>query len=535
MDIGSFPQAVRALHEGRAVIFPTDTVCGLGVAVAFSPSPRVLYDLKRRDEGKPVAWLVGSAEDLTRFGKDVPAFARAAAERFWPGALTLVVKASDEVPEAYRSAQGTIGLRMPAAATARALIEATESPLATTSANVSGAPDTPTLENVDAEVAAKAGAVLDDPSVDPCGRASTVVDCTGEAPVVLREGSIAESDLFAALFGEAVEPGGAKGRERGASEGRTGEGPAPESLAFASHGGGCRVNALLWAPPSRPVRGVVHLVHGMAEYIERYEPLARFLVDRGFAVCGMDMLGHGRTAPSADERGHIPPDCGYRAILDDVHEVRRAVSQRFPEAPYFLYGHSMGSFIVRTYLAEHPEGVAGAVLSGTGNPPAALAAFGGAAARAIIAARGPAHRSALLDRLGVGGYGRSVKNARTPLDWISADEREVDAYLADPLCGFMFSAGGYAVLSQFVASAVSPETARRIPSDLPVLFVSGDEDPVGERGRGVRRAAALLADAGVRDVRVKLYAGARHEPHNDHVRDRLFADVLDFLEERIDG
>lgn len=535
MDIGSFPQAVRALHEGRAVIFPTDTVCGLGVAAKFSPSPRVLYDLKRRDEGKPVAWLVGSAEDLTRFGKDVPAFARAAAERFWPGALTLVVKASDEVPEAYRSAQGTIGLRMPAAATVRALIEATGSSLATTSANVSGAPDTPTLENVDAEVAARAGAVLDDPSVDPCGRASTVVDCTGEAPALLREGSISESDLLAALSEGPSGPGAPRGRANGCSGVRTGAVAPPESMSFASHGGGCRVNALLWVPSSLPVRGVVHLVHGMAEYIERYEPLARFLTDRGFAVCGMDMLGHGNTALSADEMGHIPPDCGYRAILDDVHEVRLTVSQRFPEAPYFLYGHSMGSFIVRAYLAEHSDGVAGAVLSGTGNPPTALAALGGAAARGIIAARGPAHRSALLDRLGVGGYGRSVKNARTPLDWISSDEREVDAYLSDPRCGFMFSAGGYAVLSQFVASAVSPETVRRIPFDLPVLFVSGDEDPVGERGRGVRRAAALLADAGVRDVRVKLYAGTRHEPHNDRVRDRLFADVLDFLEERIDG
>lgn len=533
MDNASFPQAVEALRKGRAVIFPTDTVCGLGVSVRYAPSPRVLYDLKRRDEGKPIAWLVGSVGDLLRYGKDVAPFARAAAERFWPGALTLIVKASDEVPEAYRGPRGTIGLRMPAAATARALVEAVGSPLATTSANVSGAPDTPTLEHVDADVADAAGVVLDDPSIDPCGCASTVLDCTGEAPVVLRAGSISESDLLAVLSeGGASALCDAGGRERSDSAETDLE---AWSIAFPSHGGGCRVNAFVWVPAARPVRGVIHLVHGMAEYIERYRPLIGFLVHRGFAVCGMDMLGHGLTAPSADDRGHIPPDCGYQAILDDVHEVRRIASERFPEAPYFMYGHSMGSFIVRTYLARHSEGVAGAVLSGTGNPSAALAAAGGIAARAIIAAKGATHRSSLLNGLGVGGYSRSVENARTPLDWISTDEREVDAYLADPLCGFMFSAGGYAVLAQFVSSAVSPESARCISSDLPFLLVSGDEDPVGERGAGVRRVSALLSGAGVRDVRVRLYAGARHEPHNDYVRDRLFADVLGFLEELIDG
>lgn len=221
-------EATRALAVGNAVVFPTDTVFGLGVSVSAAPGPQLLYDLKHRDAGKPVAWLVEGPEALDVYGRDVPAYARRLADAFWPGALTLVVRASDAVSRAFQSAAGTIGLRMPANEAALELIHAVGCPLAVTSANLSGAPDTARAEDLDrALVARTAGLYLPDgvaaagtasgcveaaPSasarfaagdrlVPPpaSGTASTVLDCTGEAPRVLRAGALTLDDLKGCL------------------------------------------------------------------------------------------------------------------------------------------------------------------------------------------------------------------------------------------------------------------------------------------------------------------------------------------------
>jgi len=221
-------EATRALAVGNAVIFPTDTVFGLGVSVSAAPGPQLLYDLKHRDAGKPVAWLVEGPEALDVYGRGVPAYARRLAETFWPGGLTLVVRASDAVPAAFQSPAGTIGLRMPASEAALGLIRAAGCPLAVTSANLSGAADTARAEDLDrALVARTAGLYLPGgvaaagiasgcaeatPSVSArfaagdrlvpppaSGTASAVLDCTGEAPRVLRAGALTLDDLKGCL------------------------------------------------------------------------------------------------------------------------------------------------------------------------------------------------------------------------------------------------------------------------------------------------------------------------------------------------
>ena len=222
-------EATRALAVGNAVIFPTDTVFGLGVSVSAAAGPQLLYDLKRRDAGKPVAWLVEGPEALDVYGEDVPAYARRLAEAFWPGGLTLVVRASDAVPPAFQSPAGTIGLRMPASEVALGLIRAAGCPLAVTSANLSGASDTARVEDLDRALVARtaglyllgdavaAASIAPDlaeaaPSASACyatsdqpvpspasGTASTVLDCTGEAPRVLRAGTLTLEDLKGCL------------------------------------------------------------------------------------------------------------------------------------------------------------------------------------------------------------------------------------------------------------------------------------------------------------------------------------------------
>ena len=185
MDAKVIQDAIEALKAGRSVIFPTDTVCGLGVAPLFAKGPDEIFQLKRRSADKPVAWLIGSVDDLERYGARVSAEARELARRGWPGALTLVVAASAEVPRAFQSAQGTIGLRMPASETALALIHKV-GPLATSSANRAGQPAPRALRDVDPELLAEAGAIVRTDE-EGAGAASRVIDSTGWTPIVLRE------------------------------------------------------------------------------------------------------------------------------------------------------------------------------------------------------------------------------------------------------------------------------------------------------------------------------------------------------------
>ena len=188
--------AALALADGRPCIFPTDTVYGVGVAVHAASGPDVLFAIKQRDAGKPIAWLVGSIDDLRRYGKNLPSAVFQLVQRFWPGALTVIVEASDSVPASYQSESGTIGLRMPANETTLALIRRAGSPLATTSANISGRAAVSRFESLDAELLARVGCALRDPIESlHSGVASTVVDCTGGGLRVIREGGISFDDI----------------------------------------------------------------------------------------------------------------------------------------------------------------------------------------------------------------------------------------------------------------------------------------------------------------------------------------------------
>lgn len=190
-------EALCALENGQPIVFPTDTLFGLGVSVLHAPSPEILYAIKHREKRKPIAWLVGGIDDLQRYGKVVPDFAFALARTFWPGPLTIIVKASNEVPEAFRSAEGTIGLRMPANETAHALISQLGCPIATTSANLSGQKNTIAFDEIDPSIFAAVGAAVSD-NEPKSGIASTIVDCvSGDHPVLVREGAITIADIRA--------------------------------------------------------------------------------------------------------------------------------------------------------------------------------------------------------------------------------------------------------------------------------------------------------------------------------------------------
>lgn len=291
-----------------------------------------------------------------------------------------------------------------------------------------------------------------------------------------------------------------------------------EQIEYPSVDGVSTVRALVLRPAEGvPVRGAVQIVHGMAEHVRRYEGFAAFLSRSGFVVCGNDHVGHGRSASRPDDLGHIPLRSadsrlsGSDVLVEDVHSLRSRVQGEFPGVPYVMFGHSMGSFVTRSYIARHGEGLAAAVLCGTGQQPRLLSAFGSAVSRLFAKLRGERFRSRLIDSLGVGAYAKKVPDAQTSLDWISPERDAVDEYVADPECGQMFTVGGYAALTGLTGQVVTRESAERVPKDLPLLFIAGEGDPVGEFGRGVRAAAERYREAGVKTVDVRLFPGMRHE------------------------
>lgn len=294
---------------------------------------------------------------------------------------------------------------------------------------------------------------------------------------------------------------------------------------------GCSIHALEWAPEGPP-RGIVHLVHGISEHIGRYDETARFLAEHGFLVCGEDHLGHGRTVTDGSY-GFFAPENGWTLAARDVRALRKLEGARHPNLPYFLLGHSMGSFLTRTYLILWPGTVSGAVLMGTGQEPAPLVALGKRISALECRRLGPRGVSPLVHTLSLGAYNRRFRPSRTPSDWLSRDPAEVDAFLADPLCQsrptvslFRDMMGGLQLIAR------RDQLARMDPS-VPVCFLSGQEDPVGGMGRGVEQVVRMFQDAGCRDLSLHLYPGARHELFHEQNRREVWADLLDWLEDRL--
>lgn len=304
------------------------------------------------------------------------------------------------------------------------------------------------------------------------------------------------------------------------------------TIEFPSHDGTSTIRGVVWQPAGRAPIGVVQLIHGMAEHIERYDTFARFLVSHGYLVCGHDHIGHGHSVSDRADLGHMPLHDGPDVLVEDVDTMRSAIADAFPDLPYFIFGHSMGSFVLRVYLTRHGAGLAGAVICGTGHHLPIASAAGNAFIKLLAKFQGETARNGLIHNLVDGGFVRSVEDPRTPFDWISANEDNVDAYAADDLNGFPFSLGGYASLTRLTKLAARLELAERIPHDLPLLFIAGTEDPVGAKGAGVRAAADLMRRAGIENVEMILYEGMRHEILNEKDAARVFDDILNWLNDQ---
>ena len=281
--------------------------------------------------------------------------------------------------------------------------------------------------------------------------------------------------------------------------------------------------------PDGPPKAAVQLAHGMAEHSARYARLASALTDAGYAVYAHDHRGHGTTG-GEDNHGFFADQNGWASVVDDMRRVTRLAQDENPGLPLFLLGHSMSSFLARSYVIEDSGDLAGLVLSGTGGDPGLLGKGGLLLAKAEARVRGRRHVSPLLDKLSFGRYNAAFKPNRTPFDWLSRDEAEVDAYMADTMCGKTFTSGFFVDLVGAQPVINDSRRVARIRRDLPVLLLSGEKCQVGANGRGPREVAEQLRSVGVTDVTCTLYPGARHEIFNETNRDEVTADLIRWLD-----
>ena len=293
-----------------------------------------------------------------------------------------------------------------------------------------------------------------------------------------------------------------------------------------------QIHAIEWIPEGE-VAGILQIAHGMVEFIDRYDRFAAFMASQGFYVVGNDHLGHGKSVTDESELGYFAKHNGNFCLLLDMLQLRKITRKKYPDVPYFLLGHSMGSFYARQFIEKFGKGLAGAIIMGTGYQPLPTLDLAIGLTAAFQRARGGHYRSSVINNMALGSYNKSFEPARTKSDWLTKDESIVDAYEANPLNQFMFTVNGYYNLFRGMRFSERKKNLEKIPKDLPVLVVSGENDPVGEFGKGPKIIAESYKKAGLKDVTLKLFPGDRHEILNETDKEIVDQYLLDWIKERM--
>ena len=283
--------------------------------------------------------------------------------------------------------------------------------------------------------------------------------------------------------------------------------------------------------PENP-RAMVQISHGMCEYFLRYEGFAEYLASHGFVVFGHDHLGHGNTAPTPDDLGFTVSGGGAEHLVEDVHNLSLKMKQQFPKLPLILFGHSMGSFVARAVLEQYGSTYHAAVICGTGGPETPAAA-GKALASLLIKLKGERHRSKLVAGIAFAGYNKKFEKGCDKNAWLTRDAAVIEKYNTDPFCTYIFTLRAYHDLFSLVERVSRKEWAGKLRKELPLLVVSGEMDPVGGWGKGVRSVAERLRKAGIKDLTLTLYPEMRHEILNETEHETVWSDVKQWIEQRL--
>ncbi len=300
------------------------------------------------------------------------------------------------------------------------------------------------------------------------------------------------------------------------------------AFSFESSSNLADIYACRYMPSSGDIRAVVQIAHGMAEHHERYEDFIDFLTSNGIAVYINDHLGHGKSVTNDSELGFFGKKNGYLNLVKDMKILTDIIHNENPDLPVILFGHSMGSFLARLYTEKYADNITAAIYCGTaGANPAA--APGIAIVKAIEKIKGDHYRSEFINKLAFGTYNKKCTPKRTAFDWLTTDNIIVDKYIADPYCGFLFTTAGYRDLMTLILLVNKSEWYTSIPAELPVYLIAGEDDPVGNYGKGIKEVYQGLVDTKHTDISVKLFTGDRHEILNEKDKEDVYQNVLQWI------
>lgn len=272
-------------------------------------------------------------------------------------------------------------------------------------------------------------------------------------------------------------------------------------------------------------KAVIQFVHGMEEYKERYDAFAEYLSSKGFTCVTSDLRGHGKNAPILS---HISNKRGDKLIIEDQKVIRKYISKTYKDLPLYLFGHSMGTIISRVLIQSEGKNYSKIALSGYVNPNP-VAGIGKALTKCITCFKGPKGHSKFINGLAVGAFNKSIENPRTPLDWLSYNEENVDKYIADPLCGVEFTLGSFYALMALLAKMGKAKKYQAVDETTPILLVSGKDDPCTGFDKGREASKTLLEKAGYKNIDVITYENMRHEILNEKDNKKVYEDLYNFF------
>ena len=302
-----------------------------------------------------------------------------------------------------------------------------------------------------------------------------------------------------------------------------------KTYSFPSHTGNTDIFVQSLSPANpADIKGIIQIVHGMAEHTDRYLDVGKYLCGRGYFVIMHDHAGHGRSVKSDEDDGYFCDKDGWLRLVDDMYEVTKLAKKLVPGKKLIIWGHSMGSFLTRKYLATYKDGADAAVICGTSgaNPGAAAGIL---IANLIGTFKGQKHKSKMINNIAFGSYNKRF-DGNTGFEWLSVNEDNVAKYVADPKCGFLFSVAGYRDLFSVLKDVSADEWFTAVPKELPMYLISGEDDPVGNYGKGVTEVYERLKATGHTNLKMKLYKGLRHEIHNEKTNAEVYADIADFAD-----
>jgi alpha-beta hydrolase superfamily lysophospholipase len=299
-------------------------------------------------------------------------------------------------------------------------------------------------------------------------------------------------------------------------------------ISYPSSDGRNTIYAEIYTPRSVTAKGVVQLAHGMIDYTARYAELADYLTGRGYILAGNHHLGHGKSVSDEADYGYFAERDGLKFVLADMHTMNKKLREMFPALPIILFGHSMGSFLSRIYVTEHPHNVRGLIINGTGgsNP---LVGVGMGLAKLIRKLYGGHHHSALIEKLAFGAYNKRFPKEEGINAWLTRDVARVASRDTDPYTSFRFTVSGYVDLFTALRDANCGKWYEKYPKELPTLIISGTMDPVGDYGKGPNEIYRKLMLKGASNLTIKMYEGARHEMFNEFGREEYYADLVEWL------